>query len=68
MSLFLYVEFDNLPFVDAYFFCILLVVCLSDSILAFHRHGMQGRSLRDGTITQEITDQSRVYRLLGSDK
>jgi len=44
------------------------VVCLSDSILAFHRHGMQGRSLRDGTITQEITDQSRVYRLLGSDK
>ena len=45
-----------------------LVVCLSDSILAFHRHGMQGRSLRDGTITQEITDQSRIYRLLGSDK
>lgn len=44
------------------------VVCLSDSILAFHRHGMQGRSLRDGTITQEITDQSRIYRLLGSDK
>jgi len=44
------------------------VVCLSDSILAFHRHGMQGRSLRDGTVTQEITDQSRIYRLLGSDK
>ncbi|XP_045036515.1 mitogen-activated protein kinase kinase kinase kinase 5 isoform X4 [Daphnia magna] len=44
------------------------VVCLSDSILAFHRYGMQGRSLRDGTVTQEITDQSRIYRLLGSDK
>lgn len=29
---------------------------------------MQGRSLRDGTVTQEITDQSRIYRLLGSDK
>lgn len=44
------------------------LVCLSDSILAFHRYGMQGRSLRDGTVTQEITDQSRIYRLLGSDK
>jgi hypothetical protein len=29
---------------------------------------MQGRSLRNGEITQEITDSSRIYRLLGSDK
>lgn len=29
---------------------------------------MQGRSLKNGEITQEITDLSRIYRLLGSDK
>ncbi|XP_059607926.1 mitogen-activated protein kinase kinase kinase kinase 5 isoform X3 [Phlebotomus argentipes] len=44
------------------------IVCLNDSVLAFHKHGMQGRSLRNGEITQEITDMSRTYRLLGSDK
>lgn len=44
------------------------LVCLPDSVLAFHKHGMQGRSLRNGEITQNITDTSRIYRLLGSDK
>lgn len=39
-----------------------------DSILAFHKNGMQGRSLKNGEITQEIHDPSRVYRLIGSDK
>lgn len=29
---------------------------------------MQGRSLKNGEITQEISDLSRTYRLLGSDK
>lgn len=29
---------------------------------------MQGRSLKNGEITQEISDLSRIYRLLGSDK
>ena len=43
-------------------------VCLPDSVLAFHKHGMQGRSLRNGDITQEINDMSRTYRLRGSDK
>lgn len=46
----------------------LLAVCLPDSVLAFHKHGMQGKSLRNGEITQEIKDMSRTYRLLGSDK
>ncbi|XP_026276878.1 mitogen-activated protein kinase kinase kinase kinase 5 isoform X4 [Frankliniella occidentalis] len=44
------------------------IVCLPDSVLAFHKHGMTGRSLKNGEITQEINDLSRVYRLLGSDK
>jgi CNH domain. len=43
-------------------------VCLPDSVLAFHKNGMQGRSLKNGEVTQEIVDKSRVYRLLGSDK
>ncbi|CAD7012977.1 unnamed protein product [Ceratitis capitata] len=29
---------------------------------------MQGKSLRNGEITQEIKDMSRTYRLLGCDK
>lgn len=45
-----------------------VLVCLADSILAFHKHGVQGRSLKNGEITQEITDTSRTYKLLGSDK
>ena len=44
------------------------VVCLPDSVLAFHKHGVQGRSLKNGEVTQEIVDKSRVYKLLGSDK
>lgn len=57
---------------DLTFLCICLsncgLVCLPDSILAFHKNGMQGRSLKNGEITQEISDLSRTYRLLGSDK
>ncbi|XP_050315103.1 LOW QUALITY PROTEIN: mitogen-activated protein kinase kinase kinase kinase 5 [Anthonomus grandis grandis] len=44
------------------------ILCLPDSVLAFHKHGVQGRSLKNGEITQEITDTSRTYKLLGSDK
>ncbi|CAD7089312.1 unnamed protein product [Hermetia illucens] len=44
------------------------IVCLPDSVLAFHKHGMQGKSLRNSEITQEIKDMSRTYKLLGSDK
>lgn len=46
----------------------LFKVCLPDSILAFHKHGVQGRSIKNGEITQEIVDRSKSYRLLGSDK
>ncbi|XP_077974878.1 mitogen-activated protein kinase kinase kinase kinase 3-like isoform X5 [Styela clava] len=40
------------------------IVCLQDSVLAFHEHGMQGRSFRNNDVTQEICDRSRIFRLL----
>ncbi|XP_011500571.1 PREDICTED: mitogen-activated protein kinase kinase kinase kinase 5 [Ceratosolen solmsi marchali] len=43
-------------------------IVLPDSVLAFHKHGMQGRSFKNSEVTQEISDPSRTYRLLGSDK
>ncbi|XP_055594014.1 mitogen-activated protein kinase kinase kinase kinase 3 isoform X2 [Uranotaenia lowii] len=48
-------------------FNIASIVCLTDSVLAFYKNGMQGRSLRNGEITQEINDASRIYELIGSD-
>jgi len=44
------------------------IVVLADSVLAFHKHGMQGRSFKTGEITQEICDRTRVFKLLGSDR
>ncbi|KAG8188057.1 hypothetical protein JTE90_009930 [Oedothorax gibbosus] len=44
------------------------IVCLADSVLAFHKHGMQGRSFKNNEIVQEITDHSRIFKMLGSDR
>jgi hypothetical protein len=44
------------------------IVCLTDSVLAFHEHGFQGRALSSGGVTQEITDPSRVFRVLGVER
>jgi len=49
-------------------FSIICIVCLTDSVLAFHKHGMQGRSFKDSEITQEICDRSRIFKLVGSDR
>ncbi|XP_061462606.1 mitogen-activated protein kinase kinase kinase kinase 2 isoform X2 [Rhineura floridana] len=42
------------------------IVCLQDSVLAFWKHGMQGRSLESSEVTQEVTDESRVFQVLGA--
>jgi len=42
------------------------LVCLQDSVLAFHEHGMQGRSLKDNEVTQEVYDHTRSFRVIGN--
>ncbi|GAB1302097.1 Mitogen-activated protein kinase kinase kinase kinase 2 [Apodemus speciosus] len=39
---------------------------VGDSVLAFWSHGMQGRSLDTNEVTQEITDETRIFRVLGA--
>ncbi|KAM3849659.1 mitogen-activated protein kinase kinase kinase kinase 2 [Diretmus argenteus] len=43
-------------------------VCLQDSVLAFWKHGLKGRSLHSNEVTQEITDETRVFRVLGTNR
>ncbi|XP_038132117.1 mitogen-activated protein kinase kinase kinase kinase 2-like isoform X3 [Cyprinodon tularosa] len=52
----------------AFDFRIETLVCLQDSVLAFWKHGLKGRSYRSDEITQEITDESRVFRVLGTNR
>ena len=62
-------KFDHIKAFYTYYVTILcFAVVLADSVLAFHKHGMQGRSFKTGEITQEICDRSRVFKLLGSDR
>ncbi|XP_076828913.1 mitogen-activated protein kinase kinase kinase kinase 2 [Brachyhypopomus gauderio] len=44
------------------------LVCLEDSVLAFWRHGLKGRNLHNREVTQEITDETRVFRVLGTNR
>ena len=39
-------------------------VCLSDSVLGFHKHGLQGRSYKDESVTQELNDPNKTFKLL----
>ncbi|XP_077551012.1 MAP4K3-like protein hppy isoform X6 [Haemaphysalis longicornis] len=48
-------------------FAVEYIVCLTDSVLAFHKHGMQGRSFLNNEVVQEISDPTRIFRVLGSD-
>ncbi|XP_051533410.1 mitogen-activated protein kinase kinase kinase kinase 6 isoform X3 [Myxocyprinus asiaticus] len=47
-------------------FSIQTLVCLQDSVLTFWKHGLKGRSLQTNEVTQEITDRSRVFQVLGT--
>ncbi|KAJ8405365.1 hypothetical protein AAFF_G00318380 [Aldrovandia affinis] len=49
-------------------FAIEKLVCLQDSVLAFWKHGLRGWSLHNNEITQEIIDESRVFRVLGTNR
>uniref|UniRef100_A0A915ENN7 Mitogen-activated protein kinase kinase kinase kinase n=1 Tax=Ditylenchus dipsaci TaxID=166011 RepID=A0A915ENN7_9BILA len=42
-------------------------VALPDSVLAFHKHGVQGRSFFRGFVTQDLEDTSKNYQVIGSD-
>ncbi|XP_034471229.1 mitogen-activated protein kinase kinase kinase kinase 2 isoform X5 [Hippoglossus hippoglossus] len=44
------------------------LVCLQDSVLAFWKHGLKGKSFQSNEVTQEITDESRVFRVLGTSR
>jgi hypothetical protein len=39
-------------------------VCLPDSVLGFHKHGLQGRSYKDESVTQELNDPNKTFKLL----
>ncbi|XP_066501765.1 mitogen-activated protein kinase kinase kinase kinase 6 [Hoplias malabaricus] len=49
-------------------FSIETLVCLQDSVLAFWKHGLMGRSIQSNEVTQEITDESRVFQVLGTNR
>uniref|UniRef100_A0A6Q2WQW2 Mitogen-activated protein kinase kinase kinase kinase n=1 Tax=Esox lucius TaxID=8010 RepID=A0A6Q2WQW2_ESOLU len=49
-------------------FTIETLVCLQDSVLAFWKHGLKGISLHNNEVTQEITDESRIFRVLGTSR
>ncbi|XP_053504347.1 mitogen-activated protein kinase kinase kinase kinase 6 isoform X2 [Ictalurus furcatus] len=49
-------------------FSIETLVCLQDSVLAFWKHGLKGKSLQSGEVVQEITDESRVFHVLCTNK
>lgn len=42
------------------------MVYLSNCVLSFHKHGMQGKSLVTQQVTAEVADGSKVFHLLGS--
>ncbi|XP_053199835.1 mitogen-activated protein kinase kinase kinase kinase 2 isoform X2 [Scomber japonicus] len=44
------------------------LVCLQDSVLAFWKHGLKGKNFHSNEVTQEITDESRVFKVLGTNR
>lgn len=52
----------------AFDFKIETLVCLQDSMLAFWKHGLKGRTFHADEVTQEITDETRVFKVLGTNR
>ncbi|KAL0970418.1 hypothetical protein UPYG_G00241700 [Umbra pygmaea] len=52
----------------AFDFPIQTIICLQDSVLAFWKHGLKGRRLQTNEVTQDITDESKVFRVLGTNR
>ncbi|KAM8898825.1 mitogen-activated protein kinase kinase kinase kinase 2 isoform 4-T4 [Spinachia spinachia] len=44
------------------------LVCLQDSVLAFWKHGLKGMNFHSNQVTQEITDHSRAFQVLGTNR
>ncbi len=48
------------------------LVCLpdSESVIAFHKNGLEERTYRENDVIQELndTDRNKVYRLVSNDK
>uniref|UniRef100_A0A674MKW5 non-specific serine/threonine protein kinase n=1 Tax=Takifugu rubripes TaxID=31033 RepID=A0A674MKW5_TAKRU len=61
------VSLQGVPSTELVFgFPIETIVCLQDSVLAFWKHGLKGKSFNSDEVTQEITDESRVFKVLGT--
>ncbi|XP_054457143.1 mitogen-activated protein kinase kinase kinase kinase 2 isoform X2 [Anoplopoma fimbria] len=58
----------ELPAELVFDFPIETLVCLQDSVLAFWKHGLKGMSFHSNEVTQEITDESRAFRVLGTNR
>ncbi|TTE96761.1 Myotubularin-related protein 1 [Bagarius yarrelli] len=43
-------------------------VSIQDSVLAFWKHGLKGMNLQSGEVVQEISDESRIFQVLGTRK
>ncbi|CAI4229773.1 unnamed protein product [Auanema sp. JU1783] len=58
----------NKPSVFTFNFHIEHIHALEDSLLAFHANGVQGRCLSNNTVSQDLSDISKIYKVIGSDR
>ncbi|CAD5224668.1 unnamed protein product [Bursaphelenchus okinawaensis] len=48
-------------------FTLSYAIPLADSVLAFHKYGVEGRSFFNGAKTQDLKDESKSFELIGND-
>ena len=63
-----FINFEKVQHWTNFNFFLSFAVCLDDCVLAFHSHGLQGRSFSNNEIVQEITDPSRCFKVIGADQ